>query len=142
MSQDTIKITGDGRTMPAAARVRSDLEVRIGDNISEARARRMEVRGSDPTSIPEVTRELTMLRGALHGVEQRIAELAGELEPILDPKMVAIHLTGEEHRAEVDRPEDERFPVVTEIGRELQALSRTVSEFEAALTFIRHAVRL
>lgn len=130
-------------TMPAAARARSNLEVRIGDSIHEARARRMEARGSDPSSIPEVTRELTMLRGALQGLEQRIGELAGELEPIMDPKMVALHLTGEDAAPPLkDVPEDGRWPVVTEVGREIQAMQRTVSEFEAALTFIRHAVAL
>lgn len=122
---------------------RTELQERVASALDEGAARRMEVRGSDPAGIPEITREVTMIKGALQGVAQRIAELAGDLEPVLNPEIVHGQLLAGIDVERQEREQSEReFPCRTDLGKELRGIQNTISEMEATLAFLRHAVSL
>jgi hypothetical protein len=58
----------------------------------------------------------------------------------MDPKAVQVHLLGDDDGPRV--LDDESFPILTPMGRELRGVQQDLHEIEVALTFIRHAVNL
>lgn len=126
---------GDGAVM---ARSRSDLQRRIAEEIEMGSERRQKLMGGGPDEMPDVWRELLTLQGALMGVEQRIANLAGVLRPVI-PDHTVNSLLGE-GAERLARPTEEE--PATEVGARLRAMRDLVSEFEDSLSVLANGVRL
>lgn len=89
-------------------------------------------RDSTPDSMPEVARELTMLRGAFGGVQRRAAELLAGLGPVLKtpPADLANKVA--------NSPRGKGGPEVrTEVGTALRDLAWEMGELEELLGQMR-----
>lgn len=98
---------------------------------------RRERRDEAPDRVPEIDREITMIQGALQGIEQRVGELAAALHPVLDPKTWAALTHGDIERMAVS---DELAPT-TEYGERLRRIQYEISALEATLSYLSQGVR-
>lgn len=110
---------------------KSDLEALVDDHRKGAAQRRLESGGGAPDTMPEVTRELTMLRGALLGLEHAAGQLVAVVEPVLNAGPVSPTLEGAD-----------TLPVESELGRELHELLKRTSRLEHLLLTTAHRVAL
>lgn len=115
-----------------AKRPASELEDRVMRERELESERRLSASSRSPEELGEVDRELTMLRGALAGVQQRVAELCVRVEPVLRELPGPVP----------PQPFEPGFPVETDLGRRLADVRRQLGELEqlAGVTVSRLAV--
>lgn len=78
-----------------------------------------------PENMPEVPREITMIRGALEGVGRRVDDLRNQLKIVRlqKPEAVSESTKG-----------DEPWPVYSDLGKQLRDVYREISQIEDALS--------
>lgn len=124
-----------GSMEPTAARPQSDLQRRIEQAQAEGMERRTKSRNGGPEDMSEVDRELTMASGAIQGVQQRLAELAVKLGPVMPGDTLSRLQRGDDTLAR------QEFEIATEVGQRVRSLTMEISEIEHALSYLL-AVRL
>lgn len=109
--------------------------------IEQETALRMEAREKGaPGDMPEIDREITMVQGALQGVEQRLAELAARLRPVLDEKTWAVLNHGDDNRVLADSTRDDLHPQ-SEYGVRLRNVQYEIAAVEHFLSYLGQGVR-
>lgn len=111
----------------------------LQSRIEQEMSMRMERRGEGgPHDAPEIDREITMVQGALHGVEQRLGELVAKLQPVMHPKEYAALVSGGDH---VMRPDTDDLAPMTEYGQRIREIQYAVTGIEHALSYLGQGVR-
>lgn len=124
------------RGLDVAVRAQTDMQRRLEQALSEHAEVRMSVRNGGPDDLPEVERELTMCSGAIHGVQQRVADLAARLMPVMPGDGLTRLLKDIEPGSSLE-PDTQ-----TEVGQRLRSLQRQMSEIETVLSHLIALVRL
>lgn len=134
-------VTGDRGPIP---QTESRLASRLADALAQHHEVSQRAHAGNPAELPDATRQLFMLQGALEGVEQRAAELVAKLEPILRDG-AHDHLAKLEHarreRAENPRERDELDPRC-QLGRTAASCTARVSQLEELLGMVTQLVEL
>lgn len=90
-----------------------------------------------PDDTPEVKREAMMLSGAVQGVQQRVAELAAALRPIL-----GLQVTNQLVAPTGPKPSTpENWKLDTQVGVDLRSIQNRISEIEDTLGILLSGVR-
>ena len=94
-----------------------------------------------PESMPELTREITMLRGAMHSVRQRTAQLAVKLQPVLGAE--AYEMLEKELTGRPNPMQGSGAPQTTTLaGRQLRQLQSELHDVEVTLELLSQQARL
>jgi hypothetical protein len=115
-----------------AARPQTEFQRRLESSQTEGMERASQVRNGGPGDMSEIDRELTMASGALQGVQQRIAELAVKLGPVLPGDTVGRMMQG----ADFPRKGSDEFEINTEVGQRIRQVTNQISELEDAVSML------